>query len=165
MKSGFTLALLAAGAVAGATATTAAAQTPVEPTTITASGSASAAVRRPAKPSDGTISKAVEDARIASGPRAVINARQQAELLAGALGLRLGALQAVTEGTGFPFGPYGINGTFGPGRFCGTTRRRIFRLTADGRRVATGRIRARYGCRIPASVTTSVSVTFLATAS
>jgi hypothetical protein len=159
-------ALLASGALAGVAASTAAAQAPAAtPTTVTAVGTASVQVRRPAEPTDATIRAAVQAAQIAVGPKAVVAGRQEAVRLASALGLTLGALVSIEEQSGsFPFGPYGgADGTFGPGRYCGTTRRRIFRETADGRRVPSGRIRSRHSCRIPPSVSTSVAVTYLAT--
>jgi Protein of unknown function (DUF541) len=164
-RRGF-IAVLAAGAVAAGIPATAVAQTPAEATTtVTAAGAASIPVRKPAHPSDATIGAAVRAAQAKVGPAAIAAARQEAERLASALGLTLGALQSVAEQPS-PFGPFfGVNGvgsSFGAGRYCGTVRRRIFRRAADGPPVPTRRIVSRRVCRTPPYVATSVSVTFLA---
>ena len=161
------MAALAASAVFAGLPATAVAQTPAEATTVTATGTASILVRRPAHPSDATIRVAVRAAQVQVGPAAVGDARQEAERLASALGLKLGALQSVTEQPAAPFVPFfpvnGVAGSFGPGRYCGTVRRAAFRRTSDGRRMPTGRVVSRHVCRIPPSIAMSVSVTFLAT--
>ncbi len=97
--------------------------------------------------------------------KAVVKAHEEAERLAASLGLRLGTLQSISQESGSPFFFYGgIDGTFGPGRYCGTVRRRIYRRTKDGRRVATGKVRSRHLCRVPPNVTSSVSATYLVVA-
>lgn len=164
-KTRTTLALLAGASLAAIPATAASAQAPAEATTLTALGTGSVAVVRPARPSNATIRTAVRAARIAVGPIAVADARQEAERLAAALGLELGTLQSVAEQSSFPYGPYygSVIGTFGVDRYCGTTGRRVYRKTRGGKRVPTGRIISRYHCRTPPNVTMSVSVTYLAT--
>lgn len=163
-KTHTTLALLAGATLAVIPAAAASAQAPADVTTLTALGTGSVAVVRPDRPSNATIRKAVRAARVAVGPVAVAGARREAERLAAVLGLELGALQSVAEQSSFPFGPFfGVNGTFGVDRYCGTIRRRVVRTTREGRRVPTGRIISRYRCRTPPSVSMSVSVTYLAT--
>lgn len=163
-RRGF-IAALAAGAVAAGIPATALAQTPAEATTVTAVGAASIPVRRPANPSDATIGAAVRAAQEKVGPAAIADARKEAERLASALGLTLGALQSVAEQPS-PYGPFfagiGVAGSFGAGRYCGTIRRRIFRRAANGRPVPTRRIVSRHVCRTPPYIATSVTVTFLA---
>jgi hypothetical protein len=160
------LALLTGGTLAAATAGAAtAAETPAPPVggaTVTAIGTAAVPVRRPARLTDATIAAAVSVARDAAGPKAVVKAREEAERLAASLGLRVGALQSVAEQSNSPFFFYGgLDGTFGPGRYCGTIRRRVMHTTKSGRRVPTGKIRSRHLCRVPPNVTTSVSATYL----
>lgn len=133
--------------------------------TVTALASAAVKVQRPASLSSATIGRAVEAAREKSGPAAVRNAREEATRLAAAAGLTLGALQSVAEQSPSPFGPfggYGLDGTFGPGRYCGRIRTAVFKRDARGRRVFQRRFRTRFGCRVPPTVTTTVSVTFAA---
>lgn len=169
MRAGLALALVAGGALACATAGAAtAAQAPATPdggATVTALGTAAVPVRRPARLTDATIGEAVRVARDAAGPKAVVRAREEAERLAASLGLRVGALQSVSEQSGSPFFFYGgLDGTFGPGRYCGTIRHRVMRTTKRGRRVPTGRVRSRHLCRVPPNVTTTVSATYLVVA-
>lgn len=169
LRARCTLALLAGAALGCATAgTAAAAEVPALPAggaTVTAIGSAAIPVRRPVELNDATIAAAVHAARDAAGPKAVVKAREEAERLAASLGLRLGALQSISEESSSPFFFVGAaDGTFGMGRYCGTIRRRVMRTTKSGRRVPTGKIRSRHLCRVPPSVTSSVSATYLVTA-
>jgi hypothetical protein len=157
------LALAASAAFATVPVAAASAEAPAGARTVTAIGTASVPVRRPARLSDATIRRAVGVAEAQVGPAAVVNARREATRLASALGVTLGALQSVAEQPASPFIPYyGVGqGTFGPGRYCGTTRRRVYRQTADHRRVPTGRIVSHHTCRIPPAITMSVSATYL----
>lgn len=143
----------------------ASAQSPSGERTITALGSARVKVQRPAKLSSPTIAAAVDAARVKATPAAVANAQARAQLLASSAGMTLGALRSISEGTPSPFvAPpfvYGVDGTFGPGKYCGTIRTPVFKRNKAGRRVVT-KVRRRFGCRVPAYVATSVSATFAA---
>jgi hypothetical protein len=55
---------------------------------------------------------------------------------------------------------YGAEGTFGPGRFCGQIRTPIRRRDARGVLRSTGRVRTRFGCRVPGEIAQTVSATF-----
>lgn len=156
--------LLTAGAFVTAPAT-ALAQAPAPERTITALASAAVPVIRPAHLSSATIAKAVDIARAKSGPAAVAHAREEAQRLAAASGLTLGALRAVSEQSGFPYGPfggYGADGTFGPGKYCGTVRTAVFKRDSSGRRVFQHRFRSHFGCRVPRTATTTLAATFAA---
>jgi hypothetical protein len=112
------------------------------------------------------IAAAVEAARNRAIPLAIANAREEAQRIAAAGRLTLGALVSVSEPPPSPFfgGPvgaaYGAEGTFGPDRYCGQIRTPITRRNANGRRVFTGRFRSHFGCRIPSEVAQTVTATF-----
>lgn len=157
--------LIAVGALACALPAAAAAQAPTAQRTITAVASGSVKVQRPTKLSSPTIAAAVEAAREQAAPLALANAREEAQRLAAAAGVTLGDLQSVSEqsfgpyGYG-PFGGYGTDGTFGPGKYCGTIRTAIFRRTGSGRRIFTHRFRKHFGCRVPPQVIITLSATY-----
>ena len=139
---------------------------PPPPPTITVTGTGTVKPTPLNRQSNASIARAVRDAKAAATPLAFADGRERAENLAAQTGLVLGALLGITEGatSGFAFfGPsYGQEGTFGPGRFCGTIRMPILRRTANGgRRVV--RFRSRHGCRVPAQVVTSLGMSFSTT--
>ena len=115
-------------------------------------------------------SRAIRDAVDAARDRAVrlaiANARDEAGRIAAASGLTVGALVSVAEPPPSPFfggpagGSYGADGTFGPGKFCGTIRTPIRRRTASGTLRPSGRFRSHFGCRIPPEVSQLVIATF-----
>jgi Protein of unknown function (DUF541) len=163
--------LLPATLAAGATAflllaPSASAQAPA-PTanTITAIAAGRVAVDRDVAQNSKAIGAAVEAARDRAVRRAIANAREEAARMAAAGGLTLGALVTVAEVQPNPFfggqigGAYGGDGTFGPGKFCGTIRTAVRRRDASGR-LRTVRTRTRFGCRIPGEVVQNVSATF-----
>ena len=160
----------AAGAVVIATAACAApaaAQTPapLPPTTVTVTGTGTVKPSPLNRKSQASIAKSVRDAKAAATPLAIADGRTRAATLGTHTGLVIGQLLAITEGSGstFPFfSPYGQEGTFGPGRFCGIIRTPIFRRTADGKRKRVG-LRSRRGCRVPSQVSTSLAMTFSTT--
>jgi hypothetical protein len=113
------------------------------------------------------IGAAVEAARARAVSAAIVAAREEGVRLASAGGLALGELWSVEELAPSPFGPfyggaYGADGTFGPGKYCGTIRTAIFHRTANGRSVFTHRFRSHFGCRVPSEVSQTVSATFAA---
>jgi hypothetical protein len=162
--------LLPATLAAGATAVlllapSASAQAPATANTITAIAAGRVAVDRDVAQNSKAIGAAVEAARDRAVRQAVGNAREEAARVAAAGGVTLGALVAVAEVQPNPFfggqigGAYGGDGTFGPGKFCGTIRTAVRRRDASGR-LRTVRTRAHFGCRIPGEVVQNVSATF-----
>lgn len=150
--------------MAGGGVSTAGAQAP-SPGTVTAVGQGVALVTPQDRTSDASIVKAVADAQAEALPLAVTAARSRAERLAAATGLRLGALTAISDAAQAPwfYGGFGSEGTFGPGRYCGTVGRYRTRRLASGR-ISRTRIGSRRTCRVPSRVATSVTVTFTTTA-
>jgi hypothetical protein len=144
----------------------AAAQAPAR--SISAVGSGRVAIDRDAVAQNSReIGRAVDAARERAVARAIANAREEETRLAAAGGLTLGALLGVEEPDPTPFfgnpaNAYGSEGTFGPGRFCGTIRTAIRRRDARGVLRPTGRFRSRFGCRVPAEVNLVVRATFAA---
>jgi hypothetical protein len=142
------------------------AQAPAPARTITAIATGRATVDKSVAQNSKAIAAAVEAARNRAIPLAITNAREEAQRLAAAGGLTLGPLQSVAEPQPSPFfggpggGPYGTEGTFGPGKFCGKIRTPIRRRTAAGQLRFTGRFRSRFGCRVPSEVAQTVSATF-----
>src|SRR4051812_14525528 len=155
-----TAALLAAPA-AGAQA-----PAPAPARTITATAAGRASVNTPVAQNSKAIAAAVEAARNRAIPLAIANAREEAQRLAAAGGLTLGPLVSISEPAPSPFfgGPagaaYGSEGTFGPGKFCGRIRTPVRRRDARGVLRNTGRVRTRFGCRVPGEVAQTVSATF-----
>jgi hypothetical protein len=158
---------LAAMAAAGVLVPAAEAQAPPPAKSVTTIGAASARVKPKDRKSNASIRDAVEAADAAARPKAVANAREHAAELAQAAGLTLGAITSVSDAPSVPFyGPYGVpyslQGTFGPGKYCGITRSFHLRRDSQGRvhRVAGRRHRV---CRIPPTVTVSLTIAFAAT--
>lgn len=159
-----TLALVAAAT--GGLAAQASGQAPAAagPGTITATGTATVKPTPADAHSSDSIAAAVKAAKAKALPRAITDARFRGQKLADAAGLKIGALisiadseQSVYFGGSF-FGPFGVDGTFGPGKFCGNVPQFKTTHLANGRitrkRIGTHRI-----CRVPQVVET-VSVTF-----
>jgi len=140
------------------------AQTPA-PGTVTATGSAFVVPTPENRRSSDSIARAVEEAQAQALPQAIRAARERAQALATGSGLVLGALVGISDQGGSPYGfhgPFGAEGTFGPGRFCGDVPR--YRTT----RLASGRVRrtrlgTRRTCRVPSRIGATVSVVFAAT--
>lgn len=162
------LVLITAAALTTGVATTATAQDPATDTTSEPTVTVIGTGQSKPEPRDGksnaSITKAVHDAERAAIPKALGNGKGRAARLAKLSGLRLVALHSVSETAPSPFGfygPYGAQGTFGPGRYCGNIRSSIYRTGSDGKRHRTG-TRSRRSCRVPASVTASLTMTFTA---
>ena len=114
------------------------------------------------KKSNASIKKAVEQARAKAVPLAIADGRGRAATLSQLAGIPLGALISIAEAPAAPYffpGPFGEDGTFGPGEYCGTVRTRIFRRDAQGRRRAVG-TRTRRLCRIPSYINSSLTMVF-----
>ncbi len=147
-------------------ATPADAQTPAvsapPPNTITVNGSAQVEPKPRDKKSNASISKAVADARSSAVPLAIGNGQGRAARLSQLSGIPLGALIAIAEAPSAPYffaGPFSEDGSFGPGQYCGTVRRPIFRRTAEGRRRVVGS-RSRRECRIPRYISSNLTMVF-----
>lgn len=135
--------------------------------TITATGVARAAIKPANRNSETSIREAVEAAERATLPQAVKEAREYAEQLAAASGLTLGRLLSIAQGPSSPyppfFGPSGAGFTpFGPGRYCGTVRRPIFKRVKGTRRRKVVGFTKRRTCRVPPFAISTVTVTFAA---
>lgn len=147
-------------AIAVAAPATATAQAPAPAAgTVVAGGNGTVTPKPGDRTSNDSIAKAVAEAQAAALPLAIRNARARAKVLAEESGLTLGALTGIADNSPFFFGPFGENGTFGPGRFCGNVGR--FRTTrlASGRVMRT-RIGTRRQCRVPSRIVTTVTLTF-----
>jgi hypothetical protein len=133
-----------------------------EPPTVTATGNGVAKVT-PTAQTDEAITAAIKSARDRSLPAAIAEANAGARRLAAAANLTLCRLISITDGPiapyGFYYGRYGLEGSFGPGVWCGRVPTYRFERTSTGRRkrVRTG---SRRTCRFPREVTASVAVTY-----
>jgi hypothetical protein len=156
--------LIAVPAIALLSVTTAQAQQPAPARSVAAVGAASVKVKAPSdRKHEAPIRAAVEAAEAKALPRAIAEARSKAAELARLSGLTLGAVVSVSDAPTSPYGPYfGFYGTFGPDRFCGTIRTSVFKRDKNGKRRRVG-TRTRHTCRVPSTVTSTVSVTFAAT--
>jgi uncharacterized protein YggE len=158
-----------AGAVVATAAlatTPAAAQVPVPPptlpNTITVTGSAQVTPKPRDRKREASIKKAVADARRAAIPLAIGNGQGRAATLSKLSGIALGKLISIAEAAPSPFyypGAYGEDGTFGPGKYCGTVRSAIVRRDAQGRPHVVGR-RSRHTCRVPRVVSANLILVF-----
>jgi uncharacterized protein YggE len=130
--------------------------------TLVATGNGSVKPVPQDRDSSKSIAAAVAKASGKALPLAVADARQQAAALAAATGVTLGALVTVTNSgpSNSYFGPifYGVDGTFGPGQYCGTIRTRKVTTDAQGKRHV--KLRSHRSCRVPATVQRTVSLTF-----
>lgn len=141
---------------------------PLPPTTVTVTGTGTVKPTPANRKSNASIAKAVAQAKAAAAPLAIADGRARAANVAALNRLTLGTLLAITEGptgpTPFYFiGPYGSQeGTFGPGKFCGTIRRVIFKRDSAGKRKRAG-TRAIHTCRVPPQVAVSYGMTFATT--
>ena len=133
---------------------------------VTTIGIGTASVTPKDRKSNASIKEAVDAADGAARPKAIASARERATELAQAAGLTLGGITSVSEASQFPyygpFGPpYALQGTFGPGKFCGTIRTSHLKRDSNGRvhRVLGKRHRV---CRFPSTINVSLTVTFAA---
>jgi Protein of unknown function (DUF541) len=155
--------LLVASSIAVLLPASAVAQQPAPGRTIEATGVASVKVVAPKdRTHEGPIRAAVEAAEEKALPRALADARSHAAELAKLSGLTLGGVESISDAPTSPYGPFGFYGTFGPDRFCGTLRTSVFKKGKDGKRHRVG-TRTRHTCRVPSTVTSTLTVTFAAT--
>lgn len=136
-----------------------------EEQSVTAIGASLERVTPNDRHDNASIGRAVRDARAAGVAPALRDAKARGRLLAQAAGLTLGAVLAVDESAQtapyYFIGP--VNGTFGPGRYCGRQPRFVTRRDSRGRvhRVRHGTRRV---CRFPNTLETRLAVTFAAAA-
>src|SRR3954466_3248160 len=153
---------LAGVALSLALAPAASAQLPVLDRTIVAAGVGQVKPAPQNRTDNASIAAAVKAAYAAALPKAVADARDDAADLAKAAGVSLGELVSISNAPAQPFyGPFfgGEIGTFGPGRFCGNVHTAVVRRDKSGRRRVTG-FRTRHACRVPGTVSRSVTLTF-----
>ena len=154
--------LLVATSIALLLPASAVAQQPAPGRTAEAAGVASVKVKAPSdRTHEAPIRAAVEAAEEKALPRALADARSKAADLARLSGLTLGAIVSISDTATSVYGPF-FYGTFGPDRFCGTIRTAIVKRGKDGKRHRVG-TRTRHACRVPPTVTSTLSVTFAAT--
>jgi hypothetical protein len=122
---------------------------PPAPRTVVAVGTGVVAVDKPHTRTDATIARAVAAARAAAIPRAVAAARDEAQRLAQAAGLTLSDTLGVARDAPPPGYWEPDTGRFGPGRWCGTIRRR---RGAPARRT----------CQVPREISLRVTLTIAA---
>ncbi len=133
---------------------------------VTATGSFEVRVVPANRHSNASIASAVAAAQKAAVPGALSQARTNALLYAHDAGLTLGSVLSVSDAqsSGF-YGPYGgpggFTGPFGPGRYCGTERRPVFKRV--GAKVKVIRVRKFHSCYVPRFASTTLTVTFAAT--
>jgi hypothetical protein len=126
---------------------------------LVANGDAAAPVRPRDRRSSASIRRAMDATRLAAAPVALTEARADADRLAHGTGIPLGSLFSIAEVRR----PYEdpAAGPFGPGRFCGTIRRAIFRRDpATGRRRVVRRVSERR-CYFSSTLSVGLRVTFL----
>lgn len=131
------------------------------PDTVVATAAWQEQVVAPARRTDATIDRAVRVARIRAMSPAIAVARDEANALAEAAGLRAGRVLGIRRDTS-PLGWWDQDtGRFGPGKWCGRVHGgfRVVRQ-ADGtaRRVA----RSHHGCPVPKTASIRVTVTYAA---
>jgi hypothetical protein len=131
--------------------------------TVEAQGAVSVKVTAPSdKKHEAPIRAAVEAAEAKALPRAIDAARAHAADLARLSGLTLGAIVSISDAPSSPYGPFfGFYGTFGPDRFCGTIRTSVLKRDKNGKRHRVLGPSHRV-CRVPRTVTSTVTVTFAA---
>lgn len=129
--------------------------------TVVATAAWQAKVVAPARRTNATIERAMRIARIRAMPAAIEVARDDAEALAEAAGLRAGRVLAIRRDSSPPGYWDQDAGRFGPGKWCGRiySGRRIVRR-ADGTTRRVQRFRA--GCPVPKTATIRVTVTYAA---
>jgi uncharacterized protein YggE len=138
----------------------------VDQRAITTVGTGQVAVHPADASSDSSIQAAVNAAHQAAIPLALADARVEAQLIAQASGLSLGPLQAVSEQTNGPFGPFFGPfgpGRFGPGKFCGVVSTPIFAPARPGQRRRVVRVVRHRRCFPPPTDIVQLAVTFAVT--
>jgi uncharacterized protein YggE len=128
--------------------------------TITALGTGQAKVTPSNRHHNAAIKRAVDQAYARAVPLAIADAREDADRIASASGLTLGAVQSVDENvsTGGYYGPYPLFPQFGPDQYCGRVTRRVHRRDASGTLHTI--TRSRKECHVPPFASSTLAVTF-----
>jgi uncharacterized protein YggE len=156
LAAGLAIAVCCAGAPAAASA--------ASEQTITALGSAQAKVHAGNSHNNAAIVKAVDRAYKRSVPAAIADAREDAQRIAAASGLTLGAIESVDENVssnGGYYGPTPFFGAFGPNQYCAVISRRFHTRDRAGR--LHTRTRKQKVCHVPEFAFSTLAVTFAAT--
>jgi hypothetical protein len=133
--------------------------------TVTALGNAQIPVKPSNRHKNAAIKRAVDKAYAKAVPAAIADAREDAERIAAASGLKLGAIQSVDENVaqvGYFYGPPSF-GRFGPDQYCGTITR--VHHVRDRRGVLHRVSRREHQCFVPETAAASLAVTFAASSS
>lgn len=123
-------------------------------------GVGDAGVRPRNRRSSASIRAALVRSRIAAAPRALRLAQTDAATLAAGSAMPLGALFSIAEMRRPQQDFSWTFGSFGPGRYCGTVRRTIFRRDSSGRRRPVRRVSERR-CFYPFGTEVALRVTYL----
>jgi len=129
--------------------------------TVVATASAQSRVVAPPRRSNATIEAAMRAARARALPRAVAAARNEADALAAAAGLRAGTVIGIRRDSS-PLGYWDQDsGRFGPAVWCGRVYDgRRLRRSADG---TTKRVSSFHrGCPVPKTTSIRVTLTYAA---
>jgi hypothetical protein len=127
---------------------------------LVAAGTGQAPVAPRNRRSSASILRATLAARLAALPAALEEARRDVRTIAVAAGLPLGGVFSVAE-IRQPYEDPAI-GAFGPGRFCGTIRRPVFRRDpVTGQRGRVVRRITQRRCFFSTTVTAALRVTYV----
>lgn len=149
--------------IAGCSVLAAAPAAAAQPDTVTATGTGQHRVHPKNRKSNASIAAAYDAARQEAIAGALKEAHTYALAYAKGVGLKLGAVQSVSDvQNGFFYGPGEFVGPFGPGQFCGTLRQPIFKKEKHGRRKVIGTKKV-HRCFVPRSAFVSLTVTYAAT--
>jgi uncharacterized protein YggE len=140
--------------------------------TITATGTGRVKVKPANRHSNASIAAAEKAAQKASVPLAISDAKSEAQQYAAAAGLTLGPLVSISdEVSNSPYGPFFGDsyqqGPFGPGKYCGTVRQVVGRPhveTVHGKKVVKVHLKKVHRCIVPSPATTTLAVTYSASA-
>ncbi len=149
--------------VAGCSVLAAAPAAAAQPDTVTATGTGQHAVHPQNRKSNASIVSAYDAARQAAIGGALQEAHRYALAYAKGVGLKLGAVQSVSDAQNSVFyGPGQFIGPFGPNQFCGTLRQPILKKEKNGRRKLVGTKKV-HRCIVPRFAFVTLTVTYAAT--
>jgi uncharacterized protein YggE len=161
MSRRIVLLVAALGVLIAASPAAAAQQATQQGQTITSTGTGETRVLPKNRHNNASIVAAVNSARKASIGGALREAREYALSYAKAVGLKLGAVQTVSDvlSNGYfgPGGPFGL-GPFGPNQYCGTVQRLVGR-PVRGKRPKFKKV---HRCFVPRFAYTTLTVTYSA---
>lgn len=135
---------------------------------VTATGTDSVRVKPTDRHSNASIVAAVRAAQNDGIAGAVTAAHARALKYSAAVGLTLGPVESISDVTNDqifigPLGSLSNQGPFGPNRYCGIERHPVIKVVDKRPKVV--RVRKVHACVVPALETTSLAVTYSASAS